>query len=257
MIHPKQITFIRRHLRERGLHNRELLEEMTDHYLTEIEDEMEKGHSFEAALSICLDLHQGWDMKKLNRSIFFIHHKSKIFMASMSVICMAFFAYFQLATPVEAPVELPQITELHELSLEIQMVSFEPPNTWPIKTREKEITSAFGMRMHPEKKVKQHHMGIDIRADEGTPVYAPETGTVLTAKYDGKKGNYIQIQHDETYTTRYYHLKSFDVKAGDKIEKGDKIGEVGSTGYSFGPHLHYEVRKNGKAVDPEDYLGLQ
>ncbi|MEL7340558.1 MAG: M23 family metallopeptidase, partial [Bacteroidota bacterium] len=52
-------------------------------------------------------------------------------------------------------------------------------------------------------------------------------------------------------------LKSFDVKVGDKIEKGDKIGEVGSTGYSFGPHLHYEVRKNGKAVDPEDYLGLQ
>ncbi|MEL6135482.1 MAG: hypothetical protein AAFR59_19150, partial [Bacteroidota bacterium] len=183
MIHPKQIAFIRRHLKERGLRNRELLDEMTDHYLAEIEGEMEKGHSFEMALTICLDLHQGWDMKKLNRSIFFIHYKSKILMTSMSVLCMAFFAYFQFTAPSEPTLVLPEIAAS---PVEIPMTSFDPPNTWPIKTSDREITSGYGMRMHPERKVKQHHAGIDIRAKEGTPVYAPESGTVLEAHYEGK-----------------------------------------------------------------------
>ena len=110
------------------------------------------------------------------------------------------------------------------------------------------------MRMHPVQKVKRFHGGIDIRAAVGTPIVAPSDGTVIKAGYHKKKGNWIEIQHDDIYFTRYYHLSKIDVAVDQKITKGSKIGEVGNSGQSFGPHLHYEVIKDGKNVDPKGYI---
>lgn len=129
------------------------------------------------------------------------------------------------------------------------------PDISPLKESDlKRLSSSFGQRTHPVKKVKQMHTGIDLIASIGTPVYATANGRVLVAQNGKLKGIHIEIRHSNVYETRYYHLSKLIVSANDIVKKGDIIGYVGSTGQSFGPHLHYEIRVNGKAVDPEDYF---
>jgi len=116
------------------------------------------------------------------------------------------------------------------------------------------LTSGFGMRTHPILGVRRNHKGIDLAAPSGTPVYAPADGVVARADWFSSYGNYIQIEHGGELQTRYGHLSGFAVHAGDRVHKGDLIGYVGTTGRSTGPHLHYEVRVAGEAVDPTPYL---
>jgi murein DD-endopeptidase MepM/ murein hydrolase activator NlpD len=98
------------------------------------------------------------------------------------------------------------------------------------------------------------HSGIDLISEEGVPVMSAEGGMVLDSHYDSAYGNFIAIEHSGQYTTSYSHLRDRSVKQGEKINKGQTIGSVGHTGLSVGSHLHYEVLKNGKAVDPGVYL---
>ncbi|MGX7896327.1 M23 family metallopeptidase [Tsuneonella sp. HG222] len=116
------------------------------------------------------------------------------------------------------------------------------------------MTSSFGMRTHPVLGGRRSHKGIDLGAPTGTPVYATADGTVAMAEYYSSYGNYIQLQHGGNMETRYAHLSGYNVAAGQKVRKGDLIGFVGSTGRSTGPHLHYEVRVDGDAVDPRPYM---
>lgn len=95
------------------------------------------------------------------------------------------------------------------------------------------------------------HDGIDYAGDNGKSVLSAEDGVVTYADYDPSYGNMVEICHKDGYTTRYAHMQSMDVCEGDSVNKGGKIGEIGSTGMSTGPHLHFEVRKNGSAVDPK------
>ena len=97
------------------------------------------------------------------------------------------------------------------------------------------------------------HDGIDFIAEEGTPVLAAARGKVLTAEFDNKKGYYIEIAHEEGYSTLYAHLKELKVSAGDLVNQGDEIGSVGKTGQATGPHLHIELYKDGTLVDPGEY----
>jgi len=85
-------------------------------------------------------------------------------------------------------------------------------------------------------------------------VVAPSDGVITKTGYHSKKGNYIEIKHDDIYSTRYYHLSKIDVKTNQQITRGSKIGEIGTSGASTAPHLHYEVVKDGRNVDPGDYL---
>ena len=126
------------------------------------------------------------------------------------------------------------------------------PSGWPLDNRFHRISSAFGMRLHPIDKVKKMHRGIDFPAPMGTPVYATADGVVTMVKDspDGY-GKHIRIKHGE-FETLYAQLSSFEVKTGDRVLRGQIIGSVGSSGRSTNPHLHYEVLKNGKPVDPED-----
>ena len=116
------------------------------------------------------------------------------------------------------------------------------------------MTSGFGMRNHPILRQRSQHNGVDLASPTGTPVYATADGLIGMAQYYSSYGNYVQIEHGGELQTRYAHLSSYTVHPGEMVQKGDLIGYVGSTGRSTGPHLHYEVRVAGQAVDPRPYM---
>ncbi len=123
--------------------------------------------------------------------------------------------------------------------------------TWalPLKIRWR-LTSKCGWRGDPFTGVRQYHPGIDMACSSGTPIYAALGGKVLAAGFSRIYGNYIIIDHRNGYQTLYGHMSKKISSAGDYVQQGQKIGLVGSTGYSTGPHLHFTVYKNGKVVDP-------
>ena len=116
------------------------------------------------------------------------------------------------------------------------------------------VTSPFGPRTHPIFGTSGQHDGIDIGAGYGSPVVAATSGTVVSAGNQGGYGNAVAISHDNGLATFYAHQASLVVSAGEAVSRGQVIGYVGSTGYSTGPHLHFEVRVNGAPVDPMSYL---
>lgn len=123
------------------------------------------------------------------------------------------------------------------------------PNLWPLDGGY--ISSEFGSRANPfDGYSSDYHPGIDIAENYGAPVYASASGYVQRAGWYGGYGKYIKISHDYGYATAYGHLSSIEISAGDYVSKGQLIGYVGSTGYSTGPHLHFEVLHYGKQVNP-------
>ncbi|GMN12132.1 hypothetical protein MTsPCn9_34310 [Croceitalea sp. MTPC9] len=139
------------------------------------------------------------------------------------------------------------------------MVLFDSiPTIHPLNPKnEKRVSDGFGDRFHPIEKKNKPHLGIDITAETGTAIHAAADGTVTLAnKSKDGYGNEVRITHSNGFSTRYTHMYTFIVKKGMKVKKGDIIGFVGSTGKSTGPHIHYEVRKHGKAVNPEYFLGI-
>ena len=117
------------------------------------------------------------------------------------------------------------------------------------------VTSHFGIRHDPFTGQARHHDGIDIAAPRGTPIPSARAGTVLFAGDRGGYGNVVIVDHGEGLQTRYAHCDRLDVSTGDRIEAGEIIGTVGSTGRSTGPHLHLEARIDGRPVDPMQALG--
>ena len=116
------------------------------------------------------------------------------------------------------------------------------------------ITSGFGARMDPFLGRPAMHTGIDFRAGVGYPIRATAAGTVISAGYNGGYGNMVEIDHGNGLTTRYAHMSRILVKPGDVLAKGALVGRSGSTGRSTGPHVHYEVRADGEALDPMRYI---
>lgn len=122
---------------------------------------------------------------------------------------------------------------------------------WPVNGS---VTSGFGYRVHPIYGTRRLHQGLDLSGGSGTPIAAAKSGTVLSAGWRGGYGNAVVISHGDGVTTLYAHQSSMNVSSGSQVSRGDIIGWVGSTGASTGPHLHFEVRINGSAVDPRPYL---
>ena len=119
---------------------------------------------------------------------------------------------------------------------------------------EVEFTSGFGIRSDPFLGRPAMHTGLDFRAQMGDPVRATANGKVVNSGWSGGYGRMVEIDHGNGLSTRYGHLSQIDVKVGDTVRIGQVIGEVGSTGRSTGPHLHYETRIDGEAVDPQKFL---
>ena len=116
------------------------------------------------------------------------------------------------------------------------------------------ISSRFGYRISPFTGRRELHAAYDIANRDGSPIISPADGIVTFAAKKGAYGNLIMIDHGYGLVTRYGHLKSFDVKRGTKVSRGDVIAKMGNTGRSTGPHVHYEVRLNGVPVNPEKYI---
>ena len=116
------------------------------------------------------------------------------------------------------------------------------------------LTSPFGWRNDPISGVRRHHAAIDLAAPTGTTVKAAMDGKVSSVGFNSTYGKYIILSHGNEYQTMYAHLNQVSVKQGDRVIQGVKIGEVGSTGYSTGPHLHFAIYKNGRPVNPLDFL---
>lgn len=116
------------------------------------------------------------------------------------------------------------------------------------------LTDTYGMRLHPTLKVYKLHTGVDIAAPTGAVVKAANDGTVVVAGYNAGYGNYVIIDHGGGYATLYGHASSLSVKTGDRVIRGQTIMYVGSTGFSTGPHLHFEIMIDGRTVNPMDYF---
>jgi len=127
------------------------------------------------------------------------------------------------------------------------------PNLWPV---EGQITGSFGERIDPFNGEGAFHSGVDISAGVGSAVIAPADGYVTYADFLGGYGRAVMVDHGHGISTRFGHLASFAVTAGQHIHRGDTIGYVGLSGRSTGPHLHYEVRINDTPVNPYKYLRI-
>ncbi|MBR4879926.1 MAG: M23 family metallopeptidase [Clostridia bacterium] len=116
------------------------------------------------------------------------------------------------------------------------------------------ITSPFGYRVHPISKETTFHYGIDLAANEGNKILSFADGKVTETGESTIFGNYIKIQHADGFVSFYGHLSKVNVKKNEFVKRGNVIGNAGATGVATGPHLHFEIRKNGKVIDPEQYF---
>lgn len=224
----------------------ELREELLDHYCTYFESLEQSMTASEALIKTFaaietdgLTLIKPKSMTTLNRLL-----------TSLAVaLCTLFITYM-----INSEGEL-----IHDPLAGVTMtaqntIQTDPPSGSPLKDVKLEVSSGFGMKIHPIHKIQRQHKGIDLRAPMGTEVHATGNATVMESDYDKIKGNYIVLQHDEQYLTKYYHLQKRVVQKGEKVQLGQNIGTVGSTGVSTGPHLHYEVIKEGVEMNPSNYL---
>ena len=155
----------------------------------------------------------------------------------------------------ELAIQSKSLDEIVKLAKEKNKLLAAIPAIQPIKNEQmKRVASGFGYRSDPFTKVRKMHEGMDFTAPTGTPIYATGDGIVINA--DNSKsgyGNHIEIRHGYGYMTLYGHLSKYKCRAGQRVKRGDIIGYVGSTGRSEAPHLHYEVHKDGKVVNPINF----
>lgn len=233
-----QYKWIAKALKENGIKNKALLQEMVDHYASMHEQHINSKSADDQPnkneiKNFILAQIKNDDLKELNSEINAIHKPTKkiICMSTLLFLCLLFF------------------------SNSFFVSDSEPPSQWPLEQKHS-VSSEFGMRIHPIKKKKVMHKGIDIVAKKGTPVLASASGKIIETDYNELLGHFIVIQHDAIYSSRYHHLSERTHQLGEQVSKGDVIGKVGSTGLSTAPHLHFEVIKNKRKVDPSDYLRL-
>ena len=127
---------------------------------------------------------------------------------------------------------------------------------WVLPLRYHNVSSPYGNRTHPVSGEYSFHTGIDLAAPEGTPVVASRSGTVVKAEYQNEAGNFVIIDHYDGYDSSYLHMKKYIVEVGQVVIAGQVIGYCGETGTATGPHLHFEVYKDGRRVNPSKLLDL-
>ncbi len=184
---------------------------------------------------------------------FLIHSGQMAALLAVAVLAMAAAPMAPVETAPEAgstPAAPPVIAVAEPAGPMTRPVVFAAP------VRGYAINSKFGLRRLGGEPGARQHKGVDIAAPKGTGVYATAEGRVTEIGYDpAGYGNFIEMRHPNGMTTLYAHLSRVDVGSGDAIAPGARIGLVGSTGYSTGPHLHFEVRRNGGQINPAKVIG--
>ena len=127
---------------------------------------------------------------------------------------------------------------------------------WLVPCKYTRFSSAFGWRIHPVYKDERFHYGVDLGGPKGTPIKATRSGKVTLAKYSSSAGYYVKIDHGDGFTSIYMHMTHYIVKKGDKVDAGEVIGYMGSTGTSTGSHLHFGITYKGKYVNPAKYIDI-
>ena len=151
-------------------------------------------------------------------------------------------------------VQSKSLSRITEMAEEKEKLLAAIPAIQPVENENlKRMASGYGMRMHPILKYRRMHTGMDFSAPRGTPVYATGDARVKQASREGGFGNLIILDHGFGYETFYAHIQKFEVWRGQHVERGQIIGYVGSTGLSTAPHLHYEVHKEGRVVNPVNF----
>lgn len=155
----------------------------------------------------------------------------------------------QLAAESEAEQQVQR--QLAKFLRERRSILAATPSTWPVRGW---VTSGYGYRISPFTGKRRFHSGIDISTRRGTPIKAPAQGVVTFAGVEGGLGRMVVINHGHGLVTRYAHMKKYTVKVGQRVKRGQIIGQVGNTGRSTGPHLHYEVMLSGTTTNPRNYI---
>lgn len=150
-------------------------------------------------------------------------------------------------------VQSKSLDEIVSLAKEKETMLASIPAIMPVKKEESYVSSGFKYRMHPILKIRKFHKGMDFTAPIGTPIYATGNGTVTLARRSPTFGKVVYIDHGFGYRTIYAHMSKIATRRGRKVKRGDLIGYVGNTGRSVAPHLHYEVHKNGRALNPINF----
>ncbi|MEM7550550.1 MAG: M23 family metallopeptidase [Bacteroidota bacterium] len=228
-----QVIFIRKEIERNGIKNKTLREELTDHFSEAVLEKLSEGMDFHKSFQSVLKSFGEEGLLNLEKETNTAVRQAKTK------------KWYQFI-----PMKMAAC-----LSLLVVSVGAQDPPDIPPKKGELKITSSFGARMHPIKKVEMHHNGVDIKMEVGTEVLATSSGTIEEVRYsDEGYGNKVVIRHDKEYQTMYGQLSEINVRVGQKVKKGDVIALSGNSGASTGPHLHYEVVKNGEKVDPENYF---
>ncbi len=227
-----------------GVSDTHAIEELTDHYLSHIEEEMKRGVNAQQAVR---ETYQ--EIANLDTSQFIekqnTHSKRGLFLFFLLFVGIAFYLFYQKQNPKQDQV----------ISQQIEYISLiNPPTGTPIQQSNLKVSSEFGLRSNPIGQQRKLHKGIDIRAKIGTAVLSTGDGIVKEAGYKRLAGNYITIQHDRNFITKYYHLSHISVKSNEEVKEGQVIGKVGNSGLSLMPHLHYEILKDKIPVDPREYI---
>lgn len=145
--------------------------------------------------------------------------------------------------------------EVFEMALNKADMLASIPAIIPISRGTDRLISGYGMRIHPIYKTMRMHAGVDFTAPPGTPIYATGNGVVVRVERNNYGyGRMVVIDHGYGYQTLYAHMSEFNVRRGQKVQRGEIIGKVGNTGTSTAPHLHYEIHRNGRAVNPVHYF---
>lgn len=154
----------------------------------------------------------------------------------------------------EIEVQSRSLDEIEKLAADKENLLRAIPAIQPVQNKDlTRMASGYGMRMHPILKYRKMHHGMDFTAKKGTPIYATGDGKVIKASRGSGFGRVVYIDHGFGYVTKYGHMSKFNTKKGRQVKRGDIIGYVGNSGLSSGSHLHYEVHKNGKPINPVNF----
>lgn len=258
-LNENQLLFLAFLLNEKGIKNKETQGELLDHLATNIECKMDNQQLFHEALDDAIaEFGEENFLAIQNNQQYLFQQKIKKNMKRAAILLFLLVGAIALVANNQDKSNEKEIATDNGKASPVIVKTYEnePPSVYPVKG-DYPVVATFGKRMHPKYKVMKFHNGIDIKAPIGASVVATSDGII--EKVEFKKagyGKHIVIKHDDTFKSMYAHLSVIDVEVGDKVKAGDKIGEVGSSGTSINPHLHYEVIKEGKKVNPEDYVSL-